>query len=275
MNANVLRKKLRLGLVYGIVAGLAFACLAWGMDALLLVKANAAYSWVKVIPGLIICILAGGIVGWLTILIQRHLFSLLLWGMVAILYSWLVVWLPFSVTPRLVSLLDPSLAALLNYNVVLNVGQFRVISLIIISLAALICGLLEINLIDQAILSPYLSASVAALVVCVILFGLAGSATDQMINTSLREPVQAINTLLQFAQDNIGAEVSKETARSMHLSATRQLGELILLPRRLILIGFDENLLMVDVLVEFGRTKVKCSTIYSQPTDCTILPSNP
>jgi len=275
MSINVRWKKLRLGLVYGMVAGLACAVFAWGVDAFLLARANDLYFWVKFLPGLVVSILVGGMAGWLTIYLQKHAFAFLFWGLLAGLYTWLVIWLPFSATPRLISLINPALAGLIRFNTVQDVGQFKLVSLLIIGLVAVIGGLLEINLIDQAILSPYPSSSIAIFAVCVILFGLAGSATDHMINANLREPVQIVNTLLQFARDHAGEQVPKETARKMHLSATYRLGDLIQKSRRLTLIALDENLVMMDVLVDFEGTRAKCSTIFSQPTDCIILTSNP
>lgn len=274
MNIDLHRKKLRLGLIYGIVAGLAFAIFTWGVDALLLAHANASNYWVKIIPGLIISTLAGGIIGWLTMLFHRHGYALLLWGLLAILYSWLAVWLPFTVSIRIISAINPYLAHWFNFSPILDFGQFRLVSIGVIGLVAIICGLLEINFVDQSSLSPYLSGSVISLLVCIILFGLAGSAIDHLINSNLREPIQVVNTLLQFAQDNFGKEVPKTIARQMHLSATKQLGELIQKPRQLTLIGFDENLGIVNILVDFAGIKAKCTTIFAQPTDCIILPAN-
>jgi hypothetical protein len=275
MNVYVHRKKLRLGFIYGLVAGLSFAVFAWGIDSFLLVRAHSTYYYIKFIPGLIIGVLAGGLAGWLTILRQNHALAILLWGLVAVIYTWLSVWLPFSGNAMIIKFLNPDLGPWLNFSPVQKLGQFIGLSAFVISLAAMIGGLLEINLIDQAVLSPYILGSVVALLVCVILFGLAGSAIDHMINTNLREPVQVINNLLQFAQDNVGVNVPPETARAMHLSTTRHLGDLIQKPRRLLLIGFDTGLGTMNILVNFDGTPVNCSTIFSQPTDCTILPINP
>jgi MFS family permease len=275
MNNKVQRKKRRLGFAYGTVAGLAFAIFAWGVDAIMLARANASFYWIKFVPGLIISMILGGIAGWLTIWTHSHGYAFLFWGLIAFVLSWLVVWLPFAGAARLIKIVDPSLSSLINYSSIQDIGQFRLISFLIVGAVSLICGLLELNLIDQAILSPYISGSVFALAVCIVLFGIAGSATDHMINTNLREPVQIINSLLQFAQDNVGVEVPKTKARQMHLSAANQLGDLVLKPRRLTLISIDENLVMMDVLVDFEGTEVKCATIFSQPTDCIILTSNP
>ncbi len=275
MSINVRRKKLRLGLIYGIVAGLSFAIFAWGVDAWLLARANAVFFWVKFIPGLIICVVAGGIVGWLTIRFENHGIALLLWGLLAVLYSWLVVLIPLSGAPYQINLLDPGLARWFDFSPIEHLVQFRVVGFIIIGLVAIICGLLEINLVNQALLSSYKSAAIMAMLVCIFLFGLVGSATDQMINTNLREPVQVINSLIQFAADNEGVEVPRETARQMHLSAVRQITEVIQKPRQLTLIGYDGNFGIVDTLVDFDGTLVKCTTVFAQPTDCIILTSNP
>lgn len=275
MNVDLRRKKQRLGLFYGMVAGLAFAIFAWGMDAAILVRANANFSWVKFMPGLLICLLSGGLVGWLTIRIENHLVAFLLWVFLAILYSWLVVWLPFTVSHYIIRLLDPPLAARFDFSPLQDLVQFRLVSLVIIGLGSVFCGLLEINLIHQAMLSPYISASIMPLVISSIFFCVVGSATDHMINVSLREPVQTINSMLQFASEHVGLEVPRDVARKIHLSATNQLHDVIQQHRRLTLVGYDENLVMMDVLVSFEGTLVKCSTIFAQPTDCIILTSNP
>jgi hypothetical protein len=275
MNITLRMKKLRLGLIYGLAGGLAFAVFAWGIDAWLLAQANSSYAWIKFIPGLFICLLTGGLAGWLTILTERHGFAVLFWGISGVIFSSMAVWLTFTGTFRFISLLNPQLAGYFRLSPLPIAVQFRVISLLIIGLAAVIAGLLEINLVHQALLSPYISSFIVSLLICGVIFALVGSATDHMINTITREPVQVVNSLLQFAQNNFGITVPKETARAMHLSSASQLGDLVEKPRRLTLISYDQNLRMLGVLVDFDGTRAKCSTIYSQPTDCIILTSNP
>ncbi len=274
-NIEVQRKKLHLGLIYGLVAGMAFAVFAFGVDALLLARANATFYWVKFIPGLIVCTLSGGIIGWLTIRIENHLISLLLWGILATLYSWLVVWLPFTGNAIIIKYLNPSLSQWFDFSPLQDLAQIRLVSMVVIGLGAILCGLLEINLIHQAMVSSYKLASITPMIIAIILLSVVGSATDQMINVNLREPVQTINSLLQFGAENVGVEVPRDIARKMHLSAVRQLEAVIQKSRKLTLVGYDQNLGMMDILVNFEGALVKCSTIFAQPTDCIILTSNP
>lgn len=62
---DVIRLKRRFGIMYGMVAGLAFAAASWGIDGYLINKANAFYPWMKFIIVAVICMAAGGLAGWL------------------------------------------------------------------------------------------------------------------------------------------------------------------------------------------------------------------
>ena len=275
MKNTAIRKKHLLGLLYGMASGFAFAILAWGVDAFRLAQAHVAYPWIKIVPGLIICLLAGGLAGWLTIYYCKHGLAFLLWALLALIFSWLVVWLPLVNEPNLIKILQPDLANLLKFSEVEYLYQYRIVGFISIGLASIIGGLLEINLVDQAMLSPYGTATGLMLLVCLVIFGLAGGAGDQLVNVNLREPIQAVDELIQFAADNQGKEVSKQVARSMHLSAVRNIEDLLQKPHKLILIGFDKNFGLVDVLVDFNGSYAKCTAIYAQPTDCVPLTEAP
>lgn len=275
MKTSITRKKLVLGLVYGLVAGLAFSVFAWGVDAWSLARAHATYPLSKFIPGMLICIIAGGSAGFLTIYFKKHLIALILWGLLAVLLAWLVVWLPLSFSPGLVKWLNPGLEGWFNFPEVDYLYLYRLVGAVTIGLASMIGGLLEINLVDQAMLSPYASTFGVALVVCATIFSLVGSAADDLINVNLREPVQAIDELIHFAAENDGKEVDKTTARKMHLSAARNIVDQIHKDHRLTLIKYDENFGQVDVLVDFEGMMVKCTAIYSQPTDCFVLEGTP
>jgi len=65
MKTSVNDRKQLVGLLFGLTAGLAFSVFAWGVDGLVLAGAHGAYPWVKFIPGLIISLIGGGLVGWL------------------------------------------------------------------------------------------------------------------------------------------------------------------------------------------------------------------
>jgi hypothetical protein len=271
MNIEIRRKKQTLGFLYGLTAGAAFAIFTWGVDAVLLARSNAAFYWIKFLPGLAFCTICASLAGWLTIRFERHGLAVIAWGILGLLYAWISVWLPLVGSINFIRDLAPNLATHFDISQVKDIYQIQLVSLVAIGLASMICGLLEINLIQQSALSTHSWSIISALLICISLFAISGSAVDQMINANLRQPIQVINQTLQFAADNQGVDVPKQTSRKMHLSAVNQLGDLIQKNRQLLLVGYDEDMIMMDTLVDFEGTLVKCTIIYAQPTDCIIL----
>lgn len=271
MEAHFSQKKQRMGLLFGTIAGLAFSIMAWGVDAFQLALAHAAFPFIKFIPGLLISVLAGGLVGWLTIKIERLWAAILLWALLACLYTWLVMWLPLKAMPFLLKVLQPSISPLLYYPNIESQTQFIAMGLVVIGFVALICGLMEIHLIDQAMLGMGTLALISPLLISLVVFGLAGSAGDYLLNRHFREPLQVLDGLIQFAADNDGKEVPVIVSRKKRLSVVKDLNELMVYPRTLTLVGYDAMLGQMDYLVDFSGNWVRCSVIYNQPTMCKRL----
>jgi hypothetical protein len=268
MDKSLLRSKKFVGMLYGMVAGLAFSIFAWGIDAVLLASSHGALPWVKILPGLIFCVLSGGLVGWLTIRFESHLLALALWVALAFFFSRLIIWIPLKITPIIIRLLDSDLGAYLKYPYYDSLNQNAWFSFGAIVIVALICGLLEINLVEQALFSSGSFAVLVPLLLCFFGFALVGKTSDSMLNQQIREPVLAVDDLLQFAVENIDQEVPGDVARSMHLGATNTIKDYLPLERRIIMSNFDESIGQVDVLVDFSGIWVRCTAIYSQVTYC-------
>ena len=255
-------------MLYGMVAGLAFAVFAWGFDAVLLVSAHGALPWVKFLPGLLICLLSGGLIGWITIRLENHLMAIGLWLALALLFSRLILWIPLRISPFFIKILDPDLSAYLSHPYYSDLNQNAWIGFVAIGIVALICGILEINLIEQALFSSGSFAVLVPLLLCFFGFSLIGKTSDSLLTQHLREPVIAVDNLLQFALDNIDQEVPADVARSMHLGATTPIEEFLTMKRRLIVRDFDESLGQVDVLIDFSGIRAGCTAIYNQVTHC-------
>lgn len=271
MEAHFSQRKQRMGLLFGITAGAAFSLTAWGLDALQLSLAHAAYPFLKFIPGLIISVLTGALVGWLTIRLERLWIGILLWLGLAGVFTWLVMWLPLKGTPMLLSLLEPNQAHLLYFPAIDSQNQFTAMGLVVLAFVSLICGLMEMHLIDQSLMGQGGLALVSPLLISLTIFVLAGTSSDYLINRHFREPLQAMDKLIQFASDNQGQDVPVIVARKNRLSVVKDLDDLIPYPRKLTLIGYDEVLGQMDFLVDFSGYWVRCSVIYNQPTMCKRL----
>lgn len=268
MKPELSRQKQIAGLLYGLAGGLSFAVFAWGIDGLLLAGAHGAFPWVKFIPGLVICLVSSGLVGWLTIKIQHTLLDILIWVALAFLYSQMIIWLPIRVAPELIKIFNSSLGEYLKYPFYSDLYQNLWFGFAIIAVVAIINGLLERILVEQALFTSSKYAIIVPMIVCALSFGLAGNTGDSLLNRNLREPVRIVDELIQFAQDNYDKEIPGDVARSMHMGALTTVKEYVVRDRKLVLSNFDQYIGQVDVLVDFEGKWVKCTTIYNQVTNC-------
>jgi hypothetical protein len=268
MKPELSRQKQIAGLLYGLAGGLSFAVFAWGIDGLLLARAHGAFPWVKFIPGLVICLISGGLVGWLTIKLNQIFLGIIAWVAMALLYSQMIIWLPIRVAPALIKLSNVSLGEYLKYPYYPELNQHLWFGFAIIAIVAIINGLLERILVEQALFTSGKYAIIVPMVVCALSFGLAGNTGDSLMNKNFREPIQIVDELIQFAQDNVGKEVPGDVARAMHLGALNTVKEYVVRDRKLILSNFDQYMGQVDVLVDFEGKWVKCTTIFNQVTNC-------
>lgn len=270
MDTQFSARKQKMGLLFGLIAGLAFAVMTWGVDAVKLAQAHAAWPFARFLPGLAMTMLAAGLVGWLSVRLEKVWLAVILWVGLALFITWQVVWLPMKFSPLYFETIKPSLGDLLYYPTADSQVQFWVFSFIVIAFVSILCGLLEIHLVDQSLLGQGSLALLTPLLIAMALFGFAGVSADDLVNTTFREPVLAMDKLIQFAIDNEGKDVPPVVARKERLAVVKDLYGLLDRPRSLTLTGFDKSLGQMDILVDFGGKWVRCTVIYNQPTMCKI-----
>ena len=62
---DVIRSKRLIGMIYGIVSGLAFAVATWGWDGYSLSRSHAYLPWLNLSVALVFCAVVGAAAGWL------------------------------------------------------------------------------------------------------------------------------------------------------------------------------------------------------------------
>lgn len=268
MKPDVRKKKQILGLLFGLVAGLAFTIFAWGVDAVLLARAHGAYPWIKFIPGLIICLVSGGFVGWLTMLIKSSGLGTFAWLCLGLLFSRLVYWLPVKIFPAMVGLLNNPIGDYLNYTDTRQINEITWLGSFILLLVAVGFGTYEKDLITEFVYSNGASNLFVSIVICFISFALAGMLSDTLVNKKLRQPIQVLERSFQYVLDNETSELPEELARVTDLAEIYKFapyisGRRILIPSSL-LQGADQ----VEVLVVLSGIWVKCTTVFSRIIHC-------
>ena len=104
-----------------------------------------------------------------------------------------------------------------------------------------------------------------------IIFGIAGSASDYLINTHFREPVQALDSLVQTLSDYGELEIPDEIIKEQRLSSIIRLGIAWQKHRQLLLVAFDKTLGSMDILISTQEALAKCTLIYSQVSNCNLV----
>ncbi len=265
--------KRRLGLGYGVVAGLVFALALFGYDGYLLWQHHAYFPWVRLISGGILFMLVGGLTGWLAGRVEKPLLGLVFWVIASLLFAALAMLIPFWIAPRLQSLLEPDLTSLLQYTFYENLPSRGALLFMWITIFMAVTAVIQTPLIEQAVFSTTAFGRIAPLLVVCIPMIIAGAISDDVNNLPLRDPVIQLDTAIQFWLDTRGTEVDSKTAREMHLAALRRIEPMVSESRRLVISDYDELIGFVHVAVNFDGQWADCALAYGQLTNCLPLDS--
>lgn len=264
---DVLRARRIYGLAYGFSLALGFALWTWGVDGLILSRANVVAPWFKFIAGALICLPVGTLAGWLTMRFERGLFAALFWLGAAVVFAWASVALPFQLGPQWLAANNelpipppPTLFETLYIRVSVAYAW--------VAIFVLIAGLLELPLGEAAAFSGSLFGRIGPSFLAIALMGIASFMVDNLNNVPFREPLTLTDQTIQFVSDNLGRDVDPKLARAMHVSALRTITDLVEKPRKLLIGEYDQELGLIHVLVRFEDEWVDCLTVYGQVSNC-------
>ncbi|MBI5294782.1 MAG: hypothetical protein HY869_04850 [Chloroflexi bacterium] len=266
---EVLRAQYRYGLFYGVMVGLLFAAVAWGVDAVLLYSANGVQPWLKLIVGALVCAPVGGLAGWLTMRFERALLAVPFWVIAGAVFAGMTVILPMQIFPRLLVMLEPDLEGLISFFMAeVLIARFWV-SFVWVAIFVTLAGVLEIPMGQPAAFSTSVMGKLAPVLLCGVLMVIGGMVVDSDNNKPLRAAVIAMDDTLQFALEHQGQEIDAKVSRELHLASLRHITDLIGQPRELIIGKFDRYLDQVHVIIRFdGEILVDCLTVSDQPISC-------
>lgn len=272
---RILRLKRKFGIIYGITAGSAFALASWGWGAFMLSASHAYYPWTMLIVGLVFCGVVGGLSGWLTARFESSLLGILFWVTASAGFAWLMVALPLQLVPAIVSLLDPQLGALLNYEGGSGFAVRFGTALMWVLPFAFLVGVTQIPISEPAAFASSFFGRVSPLFFSILLMVLSGVFTDNLINLHFREAITSLDTTIQFVVDNRGNEnVNQTLSRQLHARALWEVEDYVSQSRRLFVGSYDEYFGEFHVLVKFDDRWVDCLVLYKQPNTCKLVTGN-
>lgn len=268
MKPAVSKRKQKAGLLYGLAAGLAFAIFAWGVDAFLLARAHGAFPWIKFIPGIIICLAAGALVGWLTMFINTPAFGTIAWLGLGLLFSRLVYWLPVKTLPFLVGFLNSPIGDYLNYTDTRQINEITWLGSFILLVVALGFGAYEREQVTEFVYSNSAGNFITSILICFISFALAGMLSDTLVNKKLRQPIQVLDRSFQYVLESKIPELPEDLARATDLEEIYKFAPYIPGKRSLIPSSLLQGADQVDVLIVLEGMWVKCTTVFSRVISC-------
>lgn len=264
-----LKARLRkFGFTYGAAAGLAFAVALWGFDGYLLSQSHALYPWLKLIVGVILTTLSGGLAGWLTARFEKTLLGILFWMFASGLLALFNVIVPLILAPRLTGLLQPQIKSLLLYTTYDNLPILIAVAFGWNIVSAIVIAVIQIPMLDQAIFSITGFGKVKPHILCAILMLISGSVADSLNNKPLRDPIIGLDATIQFILDMRGQEIDPAISREKHLASFRFITDDIHESRQMVISHYDRLLENIEVLINFNGQWVKCPTFYGSPLTC-------
>jgi len=269
------RKRSNLGVRYGLIAGLFFTLAAWGLDAIVLTRYHATLPFLKFVPALIICIPAAMLAGYLTAKAESGMLGLVIWGGLAVLYTFLVINLPTKFAPWFLSKIHPELSPILHFEDLIGLWGYWFYCLFAIGITCLLCGLLENVMLDQGLASSSLLGAQMPFVFCALIMLLSGLFGDILLTRDFRKPVVAYDQLFNNAAIYHGQNVDDQTKRILRLGTVDVLGDLVLQPHTLTLVEIDRYLSLTKLLVEFDDQPAICQAVQSNPTFCKLIELSP
>ena len=265
------RKRSNLGVRYGLIAGLFFTLAAWGLDAIILTRYHASLPFLKFLPALLICVPTAILAGYLTARFESSIVGLVMWGGLAVLYTFLVINLPLKFYPWFLGKIHPDFSPIIYFEELIGLGGYWFYCLFAIGITCLLCGFLENVLLDQGLASSSLLGPQMPFVFCALIMMLSGLFGDILLTRDFREPIVAYDILLNNAATYHNQEVDATTKRNLRLGTVEPLGELVLQPHTLTLVEVDRYLTLTKILVEFDDQTALCQAIQSKPTFCRII----
>lgn len=265
---DVIRSKHAYGLWFGVTLGLAFALFTWGIDAYKLEQINGFHPWLKLLVGMVPCMIIGGLTGWLSARSDRPLVALFLWAAATLAFAWLAVNLPLHIVPRTLNVIEPDLRGLLHYTYYEEFSARFGVAYFWLAICISLAGLLQIPMSDSAVFSTSFFGKVAPLLLSTALMAIGGTTMDNLNNEPLRGPVDTVNSAVGFLSENQVKEIDPLVYRQMHLASFRTVSDLITPERQFIISGYSALLEEVQVLARFEDAWVECELLYNQLLSC-------
>ncbi len=262
----------RIGLSFGLLMGLCYASVAWGVDALRLYQSAGFLPWLKLAVGGSCALLLGGLAGLLIGHLDHSGASLIGWGLVGLAWNTLAGHLPYEGFSFVGGLLDPRFQGLDTFPYVAASSARQTMSTLLAGGLVALAGLLQPFVLEQSRGAPSRLGQVLTFMLAAPAFLLAGYCTDDWVNRPLREPQVAIAEVLNAVLHT--PELSRQERLDLHVGSLNAIAGLLSEPQLSMVSDYDPDYMTsVGLDIRFEQGWARCLVIAKQLTFCE--PSDP
>lgn len=267
-------EKMRMAIIYGLIAGLVYAISAWGIDCYLLARSHAYYPWTIFLIGALPCMLLGALVSWIVYRLQNFFLAFVLWVITGYCFAWLGGHIPFNILEQVYQVINPDLARMISYPIVLTAQLQTGVSIAAAVIITTVGGLLEIALVDATSESSAPLGRWIPTLLWVAIFFVAGLAPENNLTEAIRKPIENTNMIIQYSADHEGQNISRQTTLDLRLKSVVTLQAEWKKPRKLLLSTYDDMMFNTTVLVNFDGQWATCNALDGWPAYCKIVDKN-
>ncbi len=261
-------QKNRTALLFGLLAGVAYSASAWGYDAIRLASSNALMPWLQFGFGILLLGALGALIAWLVYRLNHVWVSFIVWLGTGILFARLSLLVQFPLSERFLHAFLPKIAVELGYPLLPSIQARLGLITVFVTILTVIAGMLSITLIENSAEANAPLAALTPLLIWMALFALGGYAVRDNFTAPFTTAIVGADDWAQFALDAQTTPVDAVTARQMRLRSAEPIADLLDRPRRLLLMGYNDWLNTMDVLILFGGTPVRCMVVDGSVNFC-------
>ncbi len=265
------REKRLNGMFFGLIAGFWLGVGIWGMDAISLASAHGDLPWLKFLIGTPLLMIIGALAGWLTAFFDRAALGVLFWLLASVGIVWIASHMPFEGLSWAIGVLDHNFAGLEIYPFVESARIWMSLLYVVVGAITAIGGAFEVFFVEAATSAESHFSRFIKLASCLIIFIPIGLAVDNLINSSLRNPVLGVDDLVQIGLQARTENIPKEQQRQMGVRKLTPFQGFLTNPYRIILGTYDpETLDELTIYINFSGDWGMCAAIGVQPMVCHI-----
>lgn len=261
------KDKQQMAIWFGLIAGLLYSIILWGIDGLIMARSNVYYPWAKlaiaILPTMGIFIL----ITWLCAKLENSLVAFLIWLVCGFGLSFFAFHLPIEGQKLFLNIFSPELAGKIQFDYTSGSSAIGIIVIPICTILSGAAGLLFNFFYETANASASKGGIIIPILIWACFFIAQAWVIDSQWQSRLRDPLESLDNLITVKAESTGKAISPDQARNLHLYAVESITDLVNSPHKILLTNFDEAVVETTMQVNFSGEWAECVFVADQGSE--------